>query len=110
MTPLTLDNHLAGVSSYKPHPRSYRPDLPLVTIEHPRIQAARDEAYLEGYKDAEEEESEASFDRGKEEGLEEGKKEAREELADAMAQARKALDTFQGAISDLEEKLEEPPA
>lgn len=51
--PKTLDNHLAGVTADRPHPESYRPDLPLLfTDSADQDSADFDDGYDEGHADA----------------------------------------------------------
>lgn len=49
-----MENRLTGVSADKPHPLSYRPDLPLRSelLDDPFLEDIREEGYDEGYRDA----------------------------------------------------------
>lgn len=52
--PKTLDTHLVGVTADRPHPESYRPEIPLNVVgEADLIAEAHDEGYAEGVASAE---------------------------------------------------------
>lgn len=51
--PKTLDNHLVGVTADRPHPESYRPDLPLLfTASEDEDDGEFDDGYDAGHADA----------------------------------------------------------
>jgi hypothetical protein len=80
--PRTLATHLVGVTVDKPHPRGYRPDLPLKgAINGESADWCRGHAagFMEGYEEGKDE----GHEDGYKEGETAGKEEAREELRDA---------------------------
>ena len=97
--PRTLENHLAGVTADRPHPLSYRPDLPLNG-------AARSEDYHEGYDAGYKEGSDDTERELNEDEYERGKTDALEGIGKNVREAQALVEKLEWAASELADVLE----